>query len=110
MSSFIDNYIMRHKSITRNQKKRWKKRQTIPKQVLIDFWKKGLIYLKSEPTKGISLKELTDLLGERVDSGKGGPKAIEYAKMILENTIKEEMMPRVVKYKIRENKYKFGLR
>ena len=100
MSSLIDKIIMSNKSITRNQKNRWEKSQTIPKEVLIDFWKKGLMNFKSEPTKGISLKEFTDLLGKRVDSGKGGPKAIEYAKKILENTIKEEMMPRVVKYKI----------
>ena len=51
-----------------NQWKRWKKRQTVPQSVLMQFYQKGIVKFEKPPEEGMHLYRLREFLREFIHS------------------------------------------
>jgi len=79
-------------TINSNQKNRWKKRHTIPHQVLAVFWNWGICVNEKSPEKGMALSKFLELLLEF--SRKCSDSETRAAAIFLyDDTVKSELMP-----------------
>jgi len=80
-------------TINRNQKRRWRKKHTIPCQVLMIFWNWGIQLSPTPPEKGMGIKRFLEALWAFYKNC-SEPKTQQAALYLYENTVRLEMMPR----------------
>ena len=88
----IINEMIKSSKLNPNEKRRWKKRGTIPREVLNSLRELGIV-LKSEPSRtGMGLMRFLELLWDFILSCTDNETCAD-ASNLYENTVKFELMP-----------------
>ena len=56
--------IIKRSKLSKNQKARWKKKGTLPTQVLTEVWDQGIRFSESEPRTGMKINTFIEKLWE----------------------------------------------
>jgi hypothetical protein len=78
-------------TINSNQKNRWKKRHTIPYQILTVFWNWGIQLSPTPPEKGMGIKRFLEALWAFYKNCPD-PKSSDAALYLYEDTVRSEIM------------------
>lgn len=88
----IINEMIKGSKLNPNEKRRWKKEETIPCVVLYTLWKSGINLEGDPPETGIGLMRFLELLRDFIDSCTDNETCAD-ASNLYENTVKFELMP-----------------
>jgi len=91
MQSRISKLIKTSKP-TKNQKIRWRKKGTIPCQVMIELWDMGIKTKESEPTTGMKIDSFIEAVWKLAHTAKDAS-VRDLAAYLYQDTVEKELMP-----------------